>query len=1687
MSRKSNVIFNSSASKQLCAAAIALFSVAGCTKIRDASLPDGVGTDYFSKSELTSASVTLEASRENLRVTRGSLVRANSEVTERQAIIQQAPERLRAALKTLKLRSAKGEIVDVEFTLDHKALTAYKRVANKNGLSAIERQIAIPANVSTGGDEQVLVPIFQLPVKAYGRLVRVKNDLGEETSTLRLESSEFADATHVQLGTSDTDRLDVGLDRGDEALIATTYVRAKIDGELFTVRELQNIFEITVRDLPATAMTLLEVDGVRAMLYEVTRLSSPTVSQEIRDALGQIESGGLGNSLYRRCSEATLQKLAKTRAEAPDCVEIRRYVISALPQKAQRRLDGQSMTRGHTVVLDGSLDIQNAPLLKVERRQELQIIDTEERPLTVPANTEAVYTRPNGGVTLPDSSAGDTLVEDRAIAPPVVVHNPGSTPTHTLTHTLLVSELKDQEFLLRRTLEDSPNDFEYAFPGQIANLELVKVLFERNRVRIVRADTKSAAGSNALDRATLLLFPAEYRKPVYQDDSGNPTTAPRFVQTTHEDPQAQATVNWAMNLVPNVSSPLDYMGIEQCFQGKEDLQVSDIDNRLSKDGIFNMSLTTIYAANNGIGVECAGLMGADYWSVTNTIFQFKERISLKKHVKRASEEPELNVPYESQRLMGFGLFTFNKDVADRLGNTNSESTKVYLPSVWDIKNGKTIDYVLAGLPEGANERERQIRERIIRATQEVVADWNTAFRRALAGTALQRAGDYLTLSIAPTEAELRANPALKRVRMGDLDRNVIQWVSKAVPYGILGIGGSSPNPRSGIVENGSLSIYGGNLISQTEWIIRMAKARKEYLERSKVKGEVIEPAPAPAGDAPVADNVPTPAGGNAPIPGDAGSRVRKVKLEKFQLPKELFTRNARLAKQVAQFAGELEKNGPASKRMLEQLSPATRADLNGAIQHAFYQAYLTSKSGLSSGLSKRLEREFSKNMLALVKDRVSNDEYRRFHSSISRQETIEKLRQFAHNSGSCLFHRDADHFHFSDKEVLEANELDLVVAQYKPLLAHEMGHNLSLRHNFIGSYDKANWKHTAQETTKRRYSSVMDYMEDEHEHYDGIGPYDVQAIRAGYAGLLEVHPAVLANPAQVGASIETRDGGVKVIKTRTGAEAKLQSGKFVHLNDLKKVYGVDSWLNFGADALMRLPLKQYAYCSDEENGEMPTCNVWDRGTTPLELVENRILDYKSRYALRNLPGDKLQFNWWTEGSYAGRLFGEFINVRQMLEELFFQLINSGNYGPYVAAVDRGMRFFHEIIQTPDAPGFAADSDARWQDFEIEIPDPRTPEGQEPKTLKLTVPVERKALESSTFAGRNRMRVRGIELDKIIAMLMLTERSWGFPRYEQISLRTSYPEYEKLRFQNETAMDLPTMALLRDLLADKVKPAKHIQFESIAGQVALDDGMFKVTTTDSMRFYALLSSIMALDVSGIEAASNPAAHFRIFSGKTHNVPADTQIVMEPGVSTSSPNELRFWALERADVAQSLVKENALLAQTISKQEKLNALAKTWTLAVLGIEPKRGETPDPAVETARKELIEKTEKEIDALLADLPKEAGIKQMAQIKRIAMQMIQVSLQVDPDDSATLDLLRTQFENFAKEQLAAAAVLEGIQNAISGVVNAEDVEDPAAHPLSTAADLIPSGVLRMQRGVGFSNIEMLNRFLFMMHPEFMR
>lgn len=74
---------------------------------------------------------------------------------------------------------------------------------------------------------------------------------------------------------------------------------------------------------------------------------------------------------------------------------------------------------------------------------------------------------------------------------------------------------------------------------------------------------------------------------------------------------------------------------------------------------------------------------------------------------------------------------------------------------------------------------------------------------------------------------------------------------------------------------------------------------------------------------------------------------------------------------------------------------------------------------------------------------------------------------------------------------LSVSERQKVIEQVVPLafrhtLVHELGHNLGLRHNFMGSFD--------------RNSSVMDYSAREFNQLTVPGKYDIAALRFGYTG-----------------------------------------------------------------------------------------------------------------------------------------------------------------------------------------------------------------------------------------------------------------------------------------------------------------------------------------------------------------------------------------------------------------------------------------------------------------------------------------------------------------------------------------------------------------------------------------------------------
>jgi len=147
-------------------------------------------------------------------------------------------------------------------------------------------------------------------------------------------------------------------------------------------------------------------------------------------------------------------------------------------------------------------------------------------------------------------------------------------------------------------------------------------------------------------------------------------------------------------------------------------------------------------------------------------------------------------------------------------------------------------------------------------------------------------------------------------------------------------------------------------------------------------------------------------------------------------------------------------------------------------------------------------------------------------------------------------------------------------------LIHELGHDFGLRHNFYGSYDKANFKQITTifgEKTTAPSSSIMEYTDWGEDRLDEAGPYDIAAIRFGY-----------------GNSVELKDGSF--ISVGQDSIEKALTSKNRSLSDLKP----------------------YLFCSDEEasSGMDALCRPYDSGTTPDEIVKFFIRQYERSQTLR---------------------------------------------------------------------------------------------------------------------------------------------------------------------------------------------------------------------------------------------------------------------------------------------------------------------------------------------------------------------------------------------------------------------------------------------------------------------------------------
>lgn len=181
-----------------------------------------------------------------------------------------------------------------------------------------------------------------------------------------------------------------------------------------------------------------------------------------------------------------------------------------------------------------------------------------------------------------------------------------------------------------------------------------------------------------------------------------------------------------------------------------------------------------------------------------------------------------------------------------------------------------------------------------------------------------------------------------------------------------------------------------------------------------------------------------------------------------------------------------------------------------------------------------------------------------------------------------------------------------------PTLVHELGHNLGLRHNFAGSEDKANF-YSPEELGKMGiahaipYSSMMEYSYKTTNELPTLGKYDIAALRFAY-------------------SREVETAGGELVKVETNLEDTVK-----------------------ALTAQGQKLKDYKYCTDEHASANPNCNRFDEGTSLTEIANHLVNAYEHNYKRLNKRNSRRNFSSFQEGSYLGRIQGNFYDLRLMYE------------------------------------------------------------------------------------------------------------------------------------------------------------------------------------------------------------------------------------------------------------------------------------------------------------------------------------------------------------------------------------------------------------------------------------------------------
>lgn len=905
----------------------------------------------------------------------------------------------------------------------------------------------------------------------------------------------------------------------------------------------------------------------------------------------------------------------------------------------------------------------------------------------------------------------------------------------TQPNKLLKSELTSSDWFMAQTITEVPTTTLFTFIGETSTMERIRwevredmLIAYRAYPRLAGSDPGELTEGDKYVENPVAAYPIWSHFDVqraYNTATGEQSNV--LVENNFDRPwydRDYIRVNWSVNLLTNfdfISTPSYISGLSYFVpeeQGGPDAMVREFDDDKH---------LSYFDFVGKIQVE------PDYWGCIFTIYGYSAEDCTSTEVKvrssfmRADKVREYEpLDYDDRVMTKFGYFRTERHGFDpwrgvrqtnrlRLANRHNIWEEVWQK---DEETGEPLrDADGRLLPIPMKERKPKpivyytsetMPEEIFETSKTVAESWNLAFKGAVSAALEipieQTPRMYAVCHNPVAEGDEEAcGPVGKSVRMGDIRHNHMVWVDRYTQAGLLGYGPSGADPLTGEIVFGSAYVYGVEVDTYAQYATDLVRLLQGELSEDDlrmpdyIKDEIL--------DRLKADN-------SRPKVQARPSQLKSMKPSK-QLDKLVGAKKAKKLRDLKRFGLPDSRSGRQDQAM-QRIADA------GLDKHLISQEVVRGKTRGKYGLPNKPVPDDVLDKISATRwasARHMNERKARWHYAASRNLY---LTAFADDAILGLAR--------SLQDEKDPDKIRSVIRRgvYRAVMEHEVGHTLGLRHNFQGSYDALNYFDEYWDLRKETlvldptieqlyqmsdltqtqidgrmpeyaYSSIMDYGMRFNSDIQGIGKYDRAAIRFAYsAGTYDQKTGP-----QMG-YVETYEapGDAKTILQDYEDQDSLAYSPMLemkHYTSVAQAFGqvedirkrklmlYDDLKSARKDDAARAPVEvSFMFCSDEWVGALVSCQLFDAGADPFEIVKNSVKMYRDYYALNHLQRDRAFF--WSEdvlNSAYGRYFSQLTMVYQ--QWVFSYIYNTedvvlDNY--YLFAAQTGFNQLADVLMTP---------------------------------------------------------------------------------------------------------------------------------------------------------------------------------------------------------------------------------------------------------------------------------------------------------------------------------------------------------------------------------------------------------------------